>query len=109
MTPTTTATTTGTLLRESGTGRTILAGRTGRPVSEGGPPAKDPTTSKAGEADLRKALKELDKLTGLDVVKKQVKELTALVRVQKMRRAAKLPVPVMSYHLVFRGNPGTGK
>jgi SpoVK/Ycf46/Vps4 family AAA+-type ATPase len=90
-------------------GKWAEVGTTGQPVAEGAAPAKDPTTTKAGEAELRKALKELDKLTGLDVVKKQVKELTALVRVQKMRRAAKLPVPVMSYHLVFRGNPGTGK
>ena len=71
--------------------------------------AKDPTTSKSGEAELRKALKELDQLVGLDVVKKQIKELTALVRVQKLRRAADLPVAVHSHHLVFRGNPGTGK
>ena len=84
-------------------------GTSGTPVAEGAPKAKDPTTSARGEADLRKALKELDDLTGLTVVKTQVKELTALVRVQKMRRAAELPVAVMSHHLVFRGNPGTGK
>jgi SpoVK/Ycf46/Vps4 family AAA+-type ATPase len=84
-------------------------GTSGQPVAEGAPKAKDPTTSKAGEAELRKALRELEQLTGLAVVKKQVKELTALVRVQKMRVAAGLPVAVMSHHLVFRGNPGTGK
>lgn len=83
-------------------------GADGAPLSEG-KHAKDPTTSTSGEAALRKALKELDQLVGLDVVKKQVKELTALVRVQKMRRAAGLPVAVHSHHLVFRGNPGTGK
>ena len=80
----------------------------GKPVTAGHH-AKDPTTPKASEAELRKALRELDRLVGLDVVKKQVKELTALVRVQKMRVAADLPVAVMSHHLVFRGNPGTGK
>ena len=84
-------------------------GATGAPLASGEEKPKDPTTSKSGEAELRKALKELDQLVGLDVVKKQVKELTALVRVQKMRRAADLPVAVMSHHLVFRGNPGTGK
>jgi SpoVK/Ycf46/Vps4 family AAA+-type ATPase len=93
----------------SAEGKWTEVGTSGRPVAEGAPKAKDPTTSKAGEAELRKALRELEKLTGLDVVKKQVKELTALVRVQKMRRAAELPVAVMSHHLVFRGNPGTGK
>ena len=89
-------------------GKWTEVGTTGAPVAEG-THAKDPTTSKKGEAELRKALKELDDLTGLTVVKQQVKELTALVRVQKMRRAAKLPVAVMSHHLVFSGNPGTGK
>ena len=84
-------------------------GATGAPLAAGEPKPKDPTTSKSGEAELRKALKELDQLVGLDVVKKQVKELTALVRVQKMRLAAGLPVAVHSHHLVFRGNPGTGK
>lgn len=77
--------------------------------TEVGAKAKDPTTSTSSEASLRQALRELDALIGLDVVKKQVKELTALVRVQKLRRAAGLPVAVMSHHLVFRGNPGTGK
>ncbi len=90
-------------------GKWTEVGTSGKPVAEGAPKAKDPTTSKSGEAELKKALKELEQLTGLDVVKKQVKELTALVRVQKMRRAAELPVAVMSHHLVFRGNPGTGK
>jgi SpoVK/Ycf46/Vps4 family AAA+-type ATPase len=84
-------------------------GSDGVPLAANAPKPKDPTTSKSSEADLRKALKELDALVGLDVVKKQVKQLTALVRVQKLRRAAGLPVAVMSYHLVFRGNPGTGK
>lgn len=83
-------------------------GTDGQPLTKG-EHAKDPTTSRAGEAALRTALKELDRLVGLDVVKKQVKELTALVRVQKLRRAAGLPVAVHSHHLVFRGNPGTGK
>jgi SpoVK/Ycf46/Vps4 family AAA+-type ATPase len=90
-------------------GKWTEVGVSGTPVAEGAPKAKDPTTTKSGEAELHKALKELDALTGLAVVKKQVKELTALVRVQKMRRAAGLPVAVMSLHLVFRGNPGTGK
>ena len=83
-------------------------GAAGTPLAEG-KHAKDPTTSKSGEAELRKALKELDRLVGLDVVKKQVKELTALVRVQKLRVDAGLPVATHSHHLVFRGNPGTGK
>jgi SpoVK/Ycf46/Vps4 family AAA+-type ATPase len=90
-------------------GKWTEVGTSGQPVASGAPKAEDPTTSRKGEADLHAALKELDALTGLAVVKRQVKELTALVRVQKMRVAAGLPVAVMSHHLVFRGNPGTGK
>ena len=90
-------------------GQWTEVGTSGEAVADGAPKAKDPTTSKAGEAELKKALKELDSLTGLSVVKQEVKELTALVRVQKMRRAAGLPVATISHHLVFSGNPGTGK
>lgn len=80
-----------------------------RPLAPGADEAKDPTTSPESEAELRKALKELEQLVGLDVVKRQVTELTALVRVQRLREKEGLPVAVMSHHLVFRGNPGTGK
>ena len=93
----------------SAAGRWVEVGTTGEPLADGEPKPKDPTTSKSGEAALRTALRELDQLVGLDVVKTQVKELTALVRVQKLRVAAGLPVAVHSHHLVFRGNPGTGK
>ncbi len=93
----------------SAAGQWVEVGADGVPLAKGAPKATDPTTSRSGEVALRKALRELDALVGLAVVKKQVKELTALVRVQKLRRAAGLPVAVMSHHLVFRGNPGTGK
>jgi stage V sporulation protein K len=52
---------------------------------------------------------ELDALVGLDTVKEQVRALVALLQVQARRKAHGLPEVATSQHLVFLGNPGTGK
>lgn len=54
-------------------------------------------------------LDELNNLIGLESVKKEVKALVDLIKVRKMREERGLPVVPMSFHLVFTGNPGTGK
>ena len=52
---------------------------------------------------------ELDALTGLETVKEQVRALVAFLQVQAQRERHGLPEVATSQHLVFLGNPGTGK
>ncbi|TML74381.1 MAG: AAA family ATPase [Actinobacteria bacterium] len=52
---------------------------------------------------------ELDALTGLETVKEQVRALVAFLQVQAEREKHGLPEVATSQHLVFLGDPGTGK
>jgi SpoVK/Ycf46/Vps4 family AAA+-type ATPase len=58
---------------------------------------------------LEELLEELDSLPGLESVKEQVRALVAFLRVQAKRKEAGLPEVATTQHLVFLGNPGTGK
>jgi stage V sporulation protein K len=52
---------------------------------------------------------DLDALVGLESVKEQVRALVAFLQLQARRKAHGLPEVATSQHLVFLGNPGTGK
>lgn len=53
--------------------------------------------------------KELDQLVGLDNIKTLVYEIFALLQVARLRSDAGLLAEAQVFHMVFRGNPGTGK
>ena len=67
-----------------------------------------PPEAKSSET-LDSLLAELDSLVGLDSVKQDVHSLMNFIKVTKIREARGMKVPTISYHLVFTGNPGTGK
>ena len=58
---------------------------------------------------LAELQEELDSLVGLGTVKEQVRALVAFLQVQARRLEHGLPEVATSQHLVFLGNPGTGK
>lgn len=61
------------------------------------------------EETLEEMLARLNALTGLEKVKQEVATLTNMMKVRKMREDAGLQQSDVSLHMVFSGNPGTGK
>lgn len=94
--------------------RTLDRGGLPRPGGAAGAPASDAASAKAPAPQeparpIEELLAELDGLVGLAPVKAEVKLVTNLLQVQKLRKDRGLPVVESSRHLVFTGDPGTGK
>ncbi|MDF2547916.1 MAG: stage sporulation protein [Anaerosolibacter sp.] len=58
---------------------------------------------------LEALIKELDQMVGLEMIKKFVREVYAYIDIQKKRRDEQLLTDSLVMHMIFKGNPGTGK
>lgn len=59
--------------------------------------------------EIERVLKEIDELIGLVEVKKEIHDMVNLLIVQKIRAQKGFKTAAISRHMVFMGNPGTGK
>ncbi|WP_432881928.1 AAA family ATPase [Kribbella sp. CA-245084] len=89
--------------------RPVQATSTPTPTSAAPAPAAQPAEVQVPEKTVEELLAELDELTGLARVKREVHRQVAVLRVEKLRAEAGLKSPTITRHLVFVGNPGTGK
>ncbi|MGW5236327.1 right-handed parallel beta-helix repeat-containing protein [Streptomyces nodosus] len=92
----------------------VSSDRPDAPAAEGAPTAGAADLWQQGEPEpepetLEDLLAELDELVGLDGVKRDVSGMVKLMQTVRLREQAGLPAPPLSRHLVFAGNPGTGK
>ncbi|MBQ4097284.1 MAG: AAA family ATPase [Clostridia bacterium] len=76
---------------------------------DGGNPETEAAEKLPEEEDIDELKAELDSYIGLSEVKKEVKNLINMATVYKLRVENDLPTTDMSLHMVFSGNPGTGK
>lgn len=83
--------------------------RPAQPPSQPASPERDPDTDDPPPRELEDVLAELEALIGLQPVKVEVELVTNLLVVQRMREERGLATVPASRHLVFTGNPGTGK
>lgn len=70
---------------------------------------KDETKVEVQSETLEDIQQELNSYIGLEVIKKDINSLINYIKIYQRRLQAKLTVPEISWHMVFTGNPGTGK
>jgi hypothetical protein len=72
-------------------------------------PAPEPAPPEPPAKTVEELLAELDALVGLGDVKAEIHRQAAVLRVEGLRKDAGLTSPTITRHLIFNGNPGTGK
>ncbi len=73
------------------------------------PKTKGKVSEPLSQKTVDEALEDLNNLTGLTAVKEEIKTLINFIKVQKAREDKGFKSSSLSYHIVFTGNPGTGK
>ncbi|MBB6216700.1 stage V sporulation protein K [Anaerosolibacter carboniphilus] len=71
--------------------------------------SKANANEKNKEESLEALIKELDQMVGLEKIKIFVKEIYAYIEIQKKRKDEQLLTDSLVMHMIFKGNPGTGK
>jgi Holliday junction resolvasome RuvABC ATP-dependent DNA helicase subunit len=97
-----------TLRREAGDIYTATRPETSQRKEQAAKGKKSPSSAVPAPS-LKEALAELDALIGLAKIKDEVRTLTNYLKLQQRRGAAGLPDTDVTLHMVFTGNPGTGK
>jgi SpoVK/Ycf46/Vps4 family AAA+-type ATPase len=71
--------------------------------------SKDKTNNKEFKENIESVKNEINDLIGLQGVKNEIQSLINLIKIQDARKGQGLKTNSLNYHLVFTGNPGTGK
>jgi hypothetical protein len=84
------------------------------PSDQSAEPASDTSAQPAPAQPVKgrsieELLAELDALVGLERVKREIHRQVAILRVERLREEAGMKSATITRHLVFTGNPGTGK
>lgn len=83
--------------------------RTEQPAAQTLPDQKERKKEFNTEMDIQTLLQQLNDLTGMQSVKTEINNMINLLKICKIRQENGLQTPPVTNHMVFLGNPGTGK